>query len=215
MAADIQAGFLALNRFGLGSRRDGDLAAAASDPRGLLKAEMAQPGIALLEAPDLPRSPLAAKMIFAEQEQKRLERLAAEMAAAPIKVAEAAPSMEASAMQAGEAPAPAVEKPKPPKPSLAADVQIFRAEASARLRRALAARPGFVERLVMFWSNHFCVSTMKGGFVRMCAGAFERDAIRPHLLGQFRDMLQAVASHPAMLFYLDNQLSIGPNSAVG
>jgi uncharacterized protein (DUF1800 family) len=51
--------------------------------------------------------------------------------------------------------------------------------------------------------------------VRICAGAFERDAIRPHILGHFRDMLQAVESHPAMLFYLDNQFSIGPNSAAG
>jgi uncharacterized protein (DUF1800 family) len=83
------------------------------------------------------------------------------------------------------------------------------------LRRALAARPGFVERLVAFWANHFCVSTVKGGFVRISAGAFERDAIRPHVLGRFRDMLQAVESHPAMLFYLDNQFSIGPNSAAG
>src|SRR5207245_1759180 len=78
MAANIQAGFIALNRFGLGSRRDGDLAAAASDPRGLLKAELARPGIALLEGPDLPRTALALKMFFADQEQKRLERLAAE-----------------------------------------------------------------------------------------------------------------------------------------
>jgi uncharacterized protein (DUF1800 family) len=56
---------------------------------------------------------------------------------------------------------------------------------------------------------------MKGGFVRIAAGAFERDAIRPHVLGRFGDMLQAVESHPAMLFYLDNQLSIGPNSPAG
>jgi uncharacterized protein (DUF1800 family) len=218
MAANIQAGFIALNRFGLGSRRDGDLAAAASDPRGLLKAELAQPGITLLEGPELPRTALALKMFFADQEQKRLERLAAEMAA-PIKVAEAAPApaMDTPAMPTGEAPAPAmpVEKPKPPKPSLAADIQVFRAEASARLRRGLVARPGFVERLVMFWTNHFCVSTAKGGFVRAMAGAFEREAIRPHVLGRFRDMLLAVESHPAMLFYLDNQLSIGPNSAAG
>jgi uncharacterized protein (DUF1800 family) len=210
MAAGTQAGFIALNRFGLGSRRDGDLAAASSDPRGFLEAELATPGIALLEAPALPRTALALKILFSDLEQKRLERLAAEMVT-PIKVAEAAPAMDAPSMQGSEA-----EKPKPAfKQSPGADLQVFRTEASARLRRALTARPGFVERLVAFWTNHFCVSTMKGGFVRISAGAFERDAIRPHVLGQFRDMLQAVESHPAMLFYLDNQQSIGPNSAVG
>jgi uncharacterized protein (DUF1800 family) len=219
MAANIQAGFIALNRFGLGSRRDGDLAAAASDPRGFLTAELAQPGIALLEGPELPRTALALKMLFADQEQKRLERLAGEMLA-PTKVAEAAPAspMDGPANQTGEASPPGMQAEKPaapPKTAPTADVQVFRAEASARLRRALVARPGFVERLVMFWTNHFCVSTAKGGFIRVIAGAFERDAIRPHVLGRFRDMLQAVESHPAMLFYLDNQLSIGPNSAAG
>ncbi|MEA2757866.1 MAG: hypothetical protein QOH65_479 [Methylobacteriaceae bacterium] len=216
MAADIQAGFIALNRFGLGSRRDGDLAAAASDPRGFLKAELARPGVALLDSPELPRTALALKIFYSDLEQKRLERLAAEMPA-PVRVAEAVPPapMDPS-MQAGEAPAMQAEMPKPAfKPSPAADVQVFRAEASARLRRALSAGPGFVERLIAFWTNHFCVSTAKGGVVRICAGAFERDAIRPHVLGRFRDMLQAVESHPAMLFYLDNQISIGPNSAAG
>lgn len=74
MAADLHAGFIALNRFGLGSRRGGDLAAAASDPRGFLRAELEQPGIAALEAPDLPRTAL-----FTDQEQQRLQRLAADM----------------------------------------------------------------------------------------------------------------------------------------
>jgi uncharacterized protein (DUF1800 family) len=154
---------------------------------------------------------LALKILFSDLEQKRLERLAAERTA-PVKIAEAGPAMDAPSMQASEG--ALTEKPKAAfKPSPGADLQVFHAEASARSRRALAARPGFVERLVAFWTNHFCVSTAKGGFVRICAGAFERDAIRPHVLGRFRDMLQAVESHPAMLFYLDNQFSAGPNSA--
>ncbi|HZY12908.1 MAG TPA: DUF1800 family protein [Beijerinckiaceae bacterium] len=213
MATDFQAGFIALNRFGLGSRRDGDFAAAASDPRGFLEAELATPGITLLEGPELPQTALALKSLFSDLEQKRLERLAAE-AIAPVKLADTAAAMDAPSMQGSEA--PPAEKLKPAfKPSPGAAVQVFRAEASARLRRALAARPGFVERLVAFWTNHFCVSTAKGDFVRISAGAFERDAIRPHVLGRFRDMLQAVESHPAMLFYLDNQFSAGPNSAFG
>ena len=76
------------------------------------------------------------------------------------------------------------------------------------------AKLGFVERLVWFWSNHFCVSADKG-IVRPICGAYEREAIRPHVLGRFGDMLLAVESHPAMLIYLDNARSIGPGSIAG
>src|SRR5262249_52847276 len=71
-----------------------------------------------------------------------------------------------------------------------------------RLRRAL----------VWFWSNHFCVSANK---IVSMAGAYEREAIRPRVLGPFGDMLAAVESHPAMLFYLDNAESMGANSIAG
>jgi uncharacterized protein (DUF1800 family) len=93
--------------------------------------------------------------------------------------------------------------------------QAFRAEALARLKRACLAPVGFGERLVAFWSNHFCVSVAKSGVGRASAGAFEREAIRPHVLGKFADMLLAVEQHPAMLNFLDNQQSIGPNSIAG
>ena len=63
-----------------------------------------------------------------------------------------------------------------------------------------------------FWSNHFCISADK---IISMAGAYEREAIRPHVLGRFADMLPAVESHPAMLFYLDNSESMGPNSVAG
>src|SRR4030095_2566219 len=69
----------------------------------------------------------------------------------------------------------------------------------------------FVERMVHFWSNHFAVSVEKPG-VTAIAGAFEAEAIRPHALGRFPDMLLAVERHPAMLPYLDQARSIGPNS---
>ncbi len=72
----------------------------------------------------------------------------------------------------------------------------------------------FLERLVMFWSNHFTVSVSKNtlvGYVNL----FEAEAIRPHVTGKFSDMLLAVTRHPAMLEYLDNARSIGPNSVRG
>ena len=105
--------------------------------------------------------------------------------------------------------------PKPPPAPLNIIQKTFRAEALARLQRAVIADCGFTERLVVFWSNHFCISANKGGPARMWAGSFEREAIRPYVLGRFGDMLKAVEQHPAMLFFLDNQQSLGPDSRAG
>ena len=85
----------------------------------------------------------------------------------------------------------------------------------ARFSAQISARSGLIERLVAFWSNHFAVSVAKGGFVRVAAGSFEREAIRPLILGKFADLLIAVEQHPAMIFFLDNQRSIGPASRAG
>jgi uncharacterized protein (DUF1800 family) len=109
---------------------------------------------------------------------------------------------------------PNAAKPPPQQP-LNIIQKTFRAEALARLQRATLAECGFVERLVVFWSNHFCISANKGGLARMWAGSFEREAIRPYVLGRFGDMLKAVEQHPAMLFFLDNQQSLGPDSRAG
>ena len=87
-------------------------------------------------------------------------------------------------------------------------------EAMQRTAGAIETDTPFRERLVRFWSNHFTVSIMKGP-VRKFAGAYEREAIRPHVTGRFEDLLLAVVRHPAMLMYLDNVVSIGPNSKLG
>jgi len=209
MAADPRAGLTALNRFGFGARGDGDLAAAASDPRGFLEAELRQPGIALLDGPGLGQTPKLLQGLFAEQERQRREREntnRANVALAMQMVQSAEPPV---------APAPDLaQKPDAKKPP-SVEQQAYRAEALVRFQRAASSRAGFVERLVCFWSNHFCVSVAKGGFVRAIAGAYEREAIRPHVLGRFREMLAAVEQHPAMIFYLDNQQSVGPYSKAG
>ena len=101
-----------------------------------------------------------------------------------------------------------------PNPGPSVPQQIYLAEAKARIHAALAADIGFVERLVWFWSNHFCVSADKGN-VRQICGAYEREVIRANVLGRFGDMLLAAESHPAMLIYLDNARSIGPDSMAG
>ncbi|UTV41814.1 DUF1800 domain-containing protein (plasmid) [Ensifer adhaerens] len=91
------------------------------------------------------------------------------------------------------------------------DRQLYRDEVDMRTISALTTNAPFIERLVYFWSNHFAVSADKPQ-VTMLAGAFEREAIRPHVLGRFEDMLLAVEHHPAMLFFLDQVASTGPNS---
>lgn len=88
------------------------------------------------------------------------------------------------------------------------------AAVGARAGSALQTAAPFVERLVHFWSNHFAVSVDKLLVVGL-AGGFEADAIRPHVLGRFEDLLLAVLRHPAMLLYLDQAQSIGPRSAAG
>jgi len=77
---------------------------------------------------------------------------------------------------------------------------------AARLIRATVSRRQFQETLVDFWFNHFNVSADKGA-VRWMVSPYEREAIRAHLFGTFRELLGAVAHHPAMLFYLDNWTS--------
>ena len=87
----------------------------------------------------------------------------------------------------------------------------YRAAVNARVASALTTPAPFVERLVHFWANHFALSTEKIP-VATLAGAFEVEAIRPHVLGRFDDMLLAVETHPAMQIYLDQARSVGPNS---
>src|SRR5687768_13874398 len=77
---------------------------------------------------------------------------------------------------------------------------------AARVIRGVHSENQLQEVLVDFWFNHFNVF-IGDGFVRYSVAAYERDAIRPHVLGRFRDLLGAVAAHPCMLYYLDNYLS--------
>ena len=82
----------------------------------------------------------------------------------------------------------------------------------ARLLRALYSQRQLYEVMVDFWSNHFNIFAAKGAD-RWLATAYDRDTIRPHALGRFKDLLLATAQSPAMLFYLDNWLSASPNAA--
>lgn len=87
-------------------------------------------------------------------------------------------------------------------------------QVGARTAVAMGSQTPFVERMVHFWANHFAVSADKLTVIGV-AGLLEFDAIRPHVLGKFGDMLGAVERHPSMLLYLDQAQSIGPNSQLG
>src|SRR5437763_8165920 len=81
----------------------------------------------------------------------------------------------------------------------------------AKLLRAIYSEPQLQEVMTDFWFHHFNVFIGKGAD-RYLLTSYERDVIRPHALGKFEDLLVATAHSPAMLFYLDNWLSVGPNS---
>jgi uncharacterized protein (DUF1800 family) len=231
--------------FGARGGASGDFVNAASDPRGFVKAELGRPNGGLLEVPGLASTPALAQVVFAYQFEIVQARNAAAKSGAPATdtppaqpaaganvqkrnlslnsiatdIAGKAAAMETTDANASMAPAAEAMQPNPPKPPPQQPVNViqktYRAEALARLQRAMIADCGFVERLVVFWSNHFCISANKGGLARMWAGSFEREAIRPYVLGRFSDMLKAVEQHPAMLFFLDNQQSLGPESRAG
>jgi len=92
---------------------------------------------------------------------------------------------------------------------------LYLQEVGQRTLAAIHSKTPLIERLTHFWSNHFTVSITGKPVLAVLVGAFEREAIRPYVTGRFHDMLRAVVSHPAMLIYLDNATSVGPNSRAG
>jgi uncharacterized protein (DUF1800 family) len=206
---------LAMHRFGLGPA-NGSIAAIADDPRHALLAELERPGAGLVAAGDLPDSATASRTFF----EYRARQLAEKKLAQRAKEEATAHGMAAGTTDQKTMDANAeVSPPEPEQPGKnqqkrppGVGVQLVQNEAKARIAAAVSAQIGFVERLVWFWSNHFCVST---DVILSMAGAYEREAIRPHVLGRFVDMLLAAESHPAMLIYLSNAQSMGPDSIAG
>ena len=217
---------LAFSRFGLGAR-PGDLAALGPDPKAALVAEVSDPTTLFLADLDLPSTADAYTQVREFQKARQLQKEEADKAVAAGAAPVAAPP---AAMMAGDvmggmsgaavpmavpaakpgAPKPADIKPAGPNPGSLMD-----AEVAARLERMLEVKIGFGERLVAFWTNHFAVQAAADEVVRGLAGAFEREAIRPYVLGKFGDMALAATQHPAMLMSLNNATSIGPNSPQG
>ena len=197
----IPTWFLAFSRFGLGARPGAQM--RSGDPREALLRELATPSGARLDDAALSGTPQILQAVFADELRRKKERERADAARiaalampAPNVAALIFPNlMDAPAMAPNAAapagPATPMMTPEPPP-----EQKFFRADAQARLEQACAAPIGFVERLVAFWSNHFCVSVAKSAIGRAAAGAFEREAIRPYVLGRFADMLRGGRAAP-------------------
>src|ERR1043165_4224432 len=165
----------ALHRFGL-CPRAGSIAAIASDPRGALLAELDKPGVGQIVNAELMTAAKSSAAAF-NFRQERQARLIARKQAADER------AMSGASMESMEA------KPDAPLPEVEAiPQQIFLREAKARLDAAIAPEIGFVERLIWFWSNHFCISA---DVTVSMAGGYEGEAIRAPVLGRFSDLLQA------------------------
>jgi uncharacterized protein (DUF1800 family) len=227
MTLDPRGAALALHRFGFGPR-PGTIAAIASDPRGALLAELDKPNAGKIPDAGLMSGGAASRMasdFIAERaarqklETKRLEaakaarqeaaRLAADNPTMQNSASDSA-GMEKSADVKGAEEKVTEAKAMPPQQETPMIENFFR-EAKAHYDGAVRAEIGFAERLVWFWSNHFCINSD----ITVQAGAYEREAIRPHVLGKFVDLLIAAESHSAMLNYLGNSASMGPNSVAG
>jgi uncharacterized protein (DUF1800 family) len=186
---------IAANRFGLGAR-PGELAVVAADPRGWLRAQLAAP------PPALAASELRSSVqILADAQRLRREIQAARKANAFANTAVKDVATRTDAADANDVVQKLGQFLRP----------IYVSEVSARFQQAVTTDRPFLERLTQFWSNHFAVSIDKQ-FLAGLAGSFEREAIRPHVLGNFSELLLAAETHPAMLLYLDNYLSVGPRS---
>ncbi|MCP3726510.1 DUF1800 domain-containing protein [Paraburkholderia sp. CNPSo 3272] len=190
--SNVRAGAIAMNRFGLGARADEP---PPADPHGWLLGQLH----AYEPSPAAWRNEPGALALAARFEEERQQGMAADAAASAASGANAQENAQQAARRAANQ---AIRRES---------VGIYRSAVNARLASALQTDTPFVERLVHFWSNHFAVSVDKA-LIAGIAGAFEMEAIRPHVLGNFADMLVAVEQHPAMQLFLDQTRSVGPDS---
>jgi uncharacterized protein (DUF1800 family) len=173
---------IAVTRFGLGAR-PGEIAHASRKPRDYLMDQIR------IEGADLPqgdRETTAQRLVEFRAYRQNIER------------AKATAAMSDTA-------------PDPVKGAQNLIRENTGGDSLARTRLAIATEAGFRERWALFWANHFTVSATRVQ-VATLVGPYEAEAIRPHVFGRFADLLTAAETHPAMLLYLDQAQSMGPNS---
>jgi len=176
---------IAVTRFGLGAR-PGEIETARADPQGFLTAQIRREGA------DLPQdggetSAVRYGQMRDYQQQRQMER-------------------QKKDGEAGDK--PNLQMAKDAQRDLRDKVN---GDFLARAQLGASTPAAFRERWALFWANHFTVSATKQ-ITSVLIGPFEREAIRPYVFGGFENLLVASSTHPAMLTYLDQAQSIGPNS---
>jgi uncharacterized protein (DUF1800 family) len=176
---------IAANRFGLGAA-PGQINTIARNPKAWLLGQTEVPGAALVRANGLPTSAEGFRTYQAYAQMRREERRAKQ---SPM----------------------AAANPQPPVQGLGFLARSIGQDIEARIGHALATEAPFLERWVLFWSNRLTMAA-KNPQTAQFPGPYEREAIRPHVLGKFSQLLKSCALHVGMLIYLDQVRSIGPNA---
>jgi uncharacterized protein (DUF1800 family) len=177
---------IATNRFGLGAR-PGEIEAVASSPREWLRKQVSGKREPPPELKSTPSSAAAFEVYRQGLQERRKARQTRDKDSKDDRAKDVVDSLRQRILP------------------------LYLDHVATRYRVATHTQESFRERLVHFWTNHFAVSADKPQVIAL-AGTLENEAIRPHLAGSFTDMLLAVEAHPAMILYLDNQGSIGPQS---
>jgi uncharacterized protein (DUF1800 family) len=173
---------IAVTRFGLGAR-PGEIAEAAKDPRAYLKFQIRRGGADIFKTDGE-----TSNQRLAEFREYRRQR--------------------AMAKEAGQGKGDEADPVKMARQFIREDAA---GDVLGRVQLAVDTDAGFRERWALFWANHFTVSATKVQ-VSTLVGPFENEAIRPNVFRRFADLLAAAETHPAMLLYLDQAQSVGPNS---
>jgi uncharacterized protein (DUF1800 family) len=185
---------IAATRFGLGAR-PGEIATAASDPRGWLKAQIRKDGADRFQSNGQTAPQRIADLRDFQRERQQERR--------------------ANAGQPADAGADAAKPAKDPRDPVKMAQRILREDTAGdflgRTQLAATTDAGFRERWALFWANHFTVAA-KNLQTATIVGPYENEAIRPHVFGDFTGLLMAAETHPAMLIYLDQVQSVGPDS---
>lgn len=213
---------IALNRFGMGAK-PGEIDGIGNDPQAWLEAQI-RPGGAPNPPGRFPTSAARVEEYLAYQRASRQVRQVRREGSGPAEpTAAAMTETDMPAAMAGQAAAPADAAPANPETQAAFDARRgsrrdlrdgTTREFLARAQLGAETDAGFAERWALFWANAFTTSATKFQSA-VFIGPYEREAIRPHVFGRFEDLAVAAERHPAMLTYLDQAQSIGPNSPAG
>lgn len=188
---------IAVTRFGLGAR-PGEIETVAADPQGWLAGQVRRSG-APLPGGDFPDT--EARLVEFNAYLRNVREVRQDRRQTPPPAMPSARPMEQEART-------------PEETGRRALAQTTAAQFLARAQLGATTPDGFAERWTLFWSNALTVSFVKFG-AGVFMGQYEREALRPFVFGRFEDLLVAAESHPAMLIYLDQAQSVGPNSVLG